>query len=106
MVQVLDESTFDEHVGASDVPVLVDFWASWCGPCTAMAPVLDRVATDTDGHLSVAKVDVDAHPGLARRFAVQSIPTLVVLVDGVEQARYVGARSDGQLREELGAFLP
>lgn len=96
----LDSRTFDQAVADSGV-TLVDFWAEWCGPCRALAPTLDRLASDFDGRAKVAKVDVDANPDLASRFGVQSIPTLVFLKDGEEIERVVGNVAYSQLTDTL-----
>ncbi len=101
----LTEDTFDEEVGSSDVPLVVDFWAEWCGPCRMVAPVLEQIATENAGSLRVAKVDVDDAPGIARRFQIMSIPTLMVFQDGVPKKRLVGAKGKSQLLDELAEFL-
>jgi thioredoxin 1 len=101
MLRALTSATFDEHLATSDRPVLVDFWATWCGPCRQMHPVLE--ALHAEGDIEVVQVDVDAHPELAARFAVRSIPTLVLLRDGQEAKRLIGARPLGTLRTELSA---
>src|SRR5262249_7305698 len=74
----LTDATFDESVGSAAVPVIVDFWAEWCGPCKMIAPVLEEIAKDHEGKLQVAKLNVDDNPDIARRFDVMSIPTLLV----------------------------
>ena len=101
----LTDATFDEEVGASELPLLVDFWAEWCGPCRMVAPVLEQIAAENAGRIRVAKVDVDDAPGVARRFEIMSIPTLMVFKDGVAKKRLVGAKGKGQLLTELAEFL-
>ncbi|MFJ5697692.1 thioredoxin [Arthrobacter sp. NPDC093139] len=89
----------------STVPVLVDFWAAWCGPCRTVSPVLDGLAREKAGQLKLVKVDVDRAPELSRRFAVQSIPTLMVIVDGKVVTRQVGAAPAPVLRSWLESAL-
>ena len=101
----LSETTFDEEVGASSEPVLVDFWAEWCGPCKMIAPILEEIAAEQTGFLRIAKVNVDEAPDLARRFEVMSIPTLILFNDGVPAKRMVGAKGKPQLLEELAEYL-
>ena len=101
----LSETTFDEEVGSSTEPTLVDFWAEWCGPCKMLAPILEEIANEQVGVLQVAKVDVDQAPNLARRFEVMSIPTLIVFTDGTPAKRFVGAKGKHQLLDELSEFL-
>ena len=101
----LTDSTFDEAVGGSNEPVLVDFWAEWCGPCKMVAPILDEIAVEQAGKLTIAKLDVDANPDVTMRFGVMSIPTLILFVDGEPKKKIVGAKGKGQLLEELSAFL-
>ncbi len=104
-IQQLSEATFAEEVNASDVPVVVDFWAEWCGPCKMIAPILEEIATEQDGKVRVAKVNVDENPGLARQFNVMSIPTMIVFKDGSEDQRIVGAKGKPQLLEDLAPYL-
>jgi thioredoxin 2 len=87
----LTDAAFDRVVADSAVPVLVDFYADWCGPCKMMAPVLDQVARERTGRVLVAKVDTDANPVVSQRFGIRSIPTLVAFRGGAEVARELGA---------------
>lgn len=101
----LTSSTFDETIGASPVPVLVDFWAEWCGPCKMIAPILGEIAKEQQGKLTVGKLNVDDHGDIAMRFNVMSIPTLLVFQGGELRKRMVGAKGKGQLLQELEEFL-
>jgi thioredoxin 2 len=96
---VLTDANFDTVVGHSTVPVMVDFYADWCGPCKMMAPVFAQFAKQQRGQALVAKVDTDRNPGVASRFAIRSIPTIALLKDGKEVARQVGALPLGQLEQ-------
>ena len=100
MVLHFNQAAFEEAI-AGDKPVLVDFWATWCGPCRMIAPVIEEIAAQFEGRAIVGKVDVDEEPGLAQRFGVMSIPTLIVMKGGkvVEQA--VGARG----RADVAAMI-
>ena len=101
----LTTATFDEVVAGSDRPVLVDLWAEWCGPCHALAPVLDEVDELTGDALRIVKVDVDAEPDIARRYDVMSFPTLLLFRDGEVIRRLVGARGKHRLLEDLADVL-
>ena len=101
----LSETTFDEEIGSATEPVLVDFWAEWCGPGKMVAPILEEIADEQAGALRIAKVNVDEAPELARRFQGMSIPTMILFRDGEPAAQIVGAKGKAQLLEELAAHL-
>ncbi len=105
VVTSLTEGSFDESITEGDAPVLVDFWAEWCGPCKMIAPVLDEIAGEQEGNLKIAKLNVDEAPGIARRFEVMSIPTLILFKDGEPVKRIVGAKGKAQLLEEISEFV-
>jgi thioredoxin 1 len=100
------DATFDETIASASEPVLVDFWAEWCGPCKAIAPVLDEIASENAGKLTIAKLNVDENPDVALRYDVMSIPTLILFKDGQAQKRLVGAKGKRQLLAELEEYLP
>jgi thioredoxin 1 len=99
------DAAFEEQVLKSSLPVIVDFWAPWCGPCRMVAPILDKIAKEQDGKLIVAKVNTDENPEWATRFGVQGIPTMLFVANGKIVHRQVGAMPEGMLREVLGEFL-
>ena len=101
----ISDATFDEEIGSSTEPLIVDFWAEWCGPCKMISPVLEEIADEHAGKIRVAKLNVDDCPDVTRRFDVMSIPTLIVFQDGKPAKRMVGAKGKGQLLEELAEYL-
>lgn len=101
-VLTITKQNFDAEVIASQTPVLLDFWAEWCGPCRMLSPVVDEIAEETVG-LVVGKVNVDDSPELAQQFGVMSIPTLVLIKNGTEAKRLVGVRSKSELLEWLAS---
>jgi thioredoxin 1 len=104
-IVTLTTSTFDEIIAGADTPVVVDFWAEWCGPCKMIAPILSEIANEQSGKVTVAKLNVDENPDLAMRYNVMSIPTLLVFNKGELAKRLVGAKGKGQLLQELDEFL-
>ena len=101
MADAVKTETFDGEVLQSDQPVLVDFWAEWCGPCHAIAPVLDQIAEERSD-LKVVKLNIDEDPEVAQRYGVMSIPTLILFKDGEPSAAAVGAMPKSMLEERLG----
>jgi len=87
----LEDGTFENEVLKSDIPVLVDFWATWCGPCKAIAPVVEQIAVDFKGKVKVGKMDIDKHQGVAQKFNIRSIPTLLVFKGGKVVDTVIGA---------------
>jgi thioredoxin 1 len=104
-VTALSDATFDEEIGAASEPVLVDFWAEWCGPCKKVAPILDEIAGEQLGKIRIAKVNIDDYPDIARRFDVMSIPTLILFKDGQPEKVLVGPSGKGQILQELSDYL-
>ena len=102
MANPVTEQTFDQEVLRSEQPVIVDFWAEWCGPCHAVAPVLEKIADERQGELKVVKVNIDEEQGLAQRYGIVSIPTMVLFKGGEPAAAAIGAQPKGALERSLG----
>ena len=102
MANAVTEQSFEQEVLQSETPVLVDFWAEWCGPCHAVSPVLDRIVEERNGDLKLVKVNIDEEQGLALRYGVQSIPTMILFKNGEPAAAAIGAHPKPALEKALG----
>ena len=102
MTTAVTEQSFEVEVLQSEKPVIVDFWAEWCGPCHAVAPVLDRIVDERDGDLKLVKVNIDEQPALSQRYGVQSIPTMILFKEGEPAAAAIGAQPKSALERALG----
>ncbi|MBL9176657.1 MAG: thioredoxin [Verrucomicrobiaceae bacterium] len=103
-VITLTEANFESEISSATVPVIVDFWAEWCGPCRMLGPILDDLAKDQAGKVKIGKVNVDEAPNLAAKFSVRSIPMLVFFKDGVAKDTVVGVQSKDALARRLAAL--
>lgn len=101
----ITEATFDSEVVKSEIPVVADFWAPWCGPCRMVGPILEEVAAGNRGKVKVAKVNVDDNAGLSQRFGVRGIPTLIFFKGGVEVDRMVGAAPKEKIQQRIDAMI-
>ena len=104
-IATLDQANFAEELATADKPVLVDFWAEWCGPCRALEPVLKEVAAENLDKITVAKVNVDENPDIARQFDIMSIPPLIVFQNGQPVHRFQGASGKAGMLQQLDQFL-
>ncbi|MEI8126626.1 MAG: thioredoxin [Actinomycetota bacterium] len=104
-IKTLTDATFHEEVGGSDTPILVDFWAEWCGPCKQIAPILDEFADEQGDKFVIGKLDVDVNVATATQYNVMSIPTLLLFKNGEVIARLVGAKPKGALLQEIVSHL-
>ena len=100
-ITILTDATFDEVIGSADKPILVDFWAEWCGPCKMIAPILEEFSLEQSDKFTIGKLDVDVNVATATRYSVMSIPTLLLFKDGQVAARLVGAKPKGALLQEI-----
>jgi len=105
MAMAITKETFEREVLHSEIPVLVDFWASWCGPCQMLSPIIDALSEEYEGRFKIGKINVDEQSELAANFAVVSIPTLLIFKDGKMEERLVGVRSQDDLAELLDQYL-
>ena len=102
MADAVTTTTFEQEVLKSDTPVLVDFWAEWCGPCHAVSPILDRIAEERAGELKLVKINIDEEPDIAERYGIASIPTMVLFEKGEPAAAAIGAQPKGAIETQLG----
>ena len=100
-VKTLTDATFDDEVAKATTPMIVDFWAPWCGPCRMVGPIIDEIAQEHSGKVTIGKLNVDENPGTASKFSVMSIPTIILFKDGEPAKKVIGARSKADFEREF-----
>jgi thioredoxin 1 len=101
-IKTLTDATFDDEIAASPTPIIVDFWAPWCGPCRMVSPVLEQIADEHAGSVTVGKLNVDENPAVAMKFGIMSIPTIILFKDGQAAKKVIGARGKADFEREFG----
>jgi thioredoxin 1 len=101
-VKTLTDATFDDEVTGAAVPLIVDFWAPWCGPCRMVGPIIDEIAQEHGDKVAIGKLNVDENPGTASKFGIMSIPTIILFKDGQPAKKIIGARSKADFEREFG----
>jgi len=100
-VKTLTDATFDDEVGKATTPMIVDFWAPWCGPCRMVGPIIDEIAQEHGDKVAIGKVNVDENPGIAGKLGIMSIPTIILFKDGKPDKKVIGARSKADFEREF-----
>jgi thioredoxin 1 len=100
-VKTLTDATFEDEVGKSTTPMIVDFWAPWCGPCRMVGPIIDEIAETHGDKVAIGKVNVDENPGIASKYGIMSIPTIILFKDGEPAKKVIGARSKADFEREF-----
>ncbi len=100
-VKTLTDATFDDEIGKSTTPMIVDFWAPWCGPCRMVGPIIDEIAQEHGDKVAIGKVNVDENPGIAGKLGIMSIPTIILFKDGEPAKKVIGARSKADFEREF-----
>ncbi|HEU5478374.1 MAG TPA: thioredoxin [Candidatus Tumulicola sp.] len=104
-ILTLSDATFDEQIGSAETPVVVDFWAEWCGPCRMIAPALEEISNSLNGKVKIVKLNVDENPGTAAKYGIMSIPTLMLFKDGQLASRQIGAQPKQKLEQWISGSI-